>query len=231
MVPKKHGGSRTINTKREMIAKVESGQKMADVARQYGLNKSTVCTILAKKDIIKKTQAAEGVTKITSAKQKSAIHDRMERLLLVWINELEMKRDVTSMPIIQEKARKIFEKLKEQTSGSSSKELEFKATTGWFTKFKRWYGNKHVLMHGESASADKEAAEKYCLKFEGTEGYRPQQIFNCHETGLFWKSMPNHTYITKDEKSVPGHKPMKDRLTLLWGANASGDMKLKPLLV
>ncbi|GFX87310.1 hypothetical protein TNCV_3368801 [Trichonephila clavipes] len=89
MGPTKHGVSRTvltINTKREMIAKVEGGQKMADIARQYGLNRSTVRTILAKKDIIKKTQATEGVTKITSAKQRSAIHDKMERLLLVWIN-------------------------------------------------------------------------------------------------------------------------------------------------
>ncbi|GFV08381.1 jerky protein homolog-like [Trichonephila clavipes] len=124
-----------------------------------------------------------------------------------------MKRDTTSMPIIQEKAREIFEKLKEQTPGSSSEELEFKATTGWFTKFKRRSGIKHVLMHVESASADKEVAEKYCLKFQEfieTEGYRPQQIFNCEETGLFWKRMSNRTYITKDEKSVPGHKPMKD---------------------
>ncbi|GFW01950.1 tigger transposable element-derived protein 1-like protein [Trichonephila clavipes] len=150
--------------------------------------KSTVCTILAKKHIIKKTQSAEGVTKITSAKQRRAIQDKMERLLLVWINEREMKRDVTSMPIIQEKAKEIFEKLKEQTPGSSSEELEFKATTGWFTKLKRKSGIKHVLMHGESASADKEAAEKYCLKFQEfieTEGYRLQQIFNCDETGLF----------------------------------------------
>ncbi|GFS40186.1 hypothetical protein TNIN_234931 [Trichonephila inaurata madagascariensis] len=237
MGPKKHGVSRTvltINTKREMIAQVESGQKMADVARQYGLNRSTVCTILPKKDIIKKTQAAEGVTKITSAKQRNAIHDKTERILLVWINEREMKRDITIKPIIQEKAREIFEKLKEQTPGSSSEELEFKATTGWFTKFKRRSVIKHVLMHGESASADKEAIEKYCLKFQEfieTEGYRPQQIFNCDETGLFWKRILNHTYITKDEKSVPGHKHMKDRLTLLLGASASGDMKLKPLLV
>ncbi|GFS99130.1 hypothetical protein TNCV_822511 [Trichonephila clavipes] len=44
--------------------------------------------------MIKKTQAAEGVTKITSVKQ-SAIHDKMERLLLVWINERDRKRDVT----------------------------------------------------------------------------------------------------------------------------------------
>ncbi|GFV61013.1 tigger transposable element-derived protein 1 [Trichonephila clavipes] len=43
--------------------------------------------------------------------------------------------------------------------------------------------------------------------------------------------MPNRTYIMKDEKSVSGHKPMKDRLTLLLGANVSGDMKLKSLLV
>ncbi|GFX59499.1 hypothetical protein TNCV_3373761 [Trichonephila clavipes] len=91
---KKHGVSRnmlTVNTKREMITKVKRGQKMADVARQYRVNRSTVCSILTKKDIIKKIQAAEGVTKITSVKKRSAIHDKMERLLLVWINEWEMK--------------------------------------------------------------------------------------------------------------------------------------------
>ncbi|GFT33504.1 hypothetical protein TNCV_4381141 [Trichonephila clavipes] len=94
MGPKKRAVSRTvltINSKREMIAEVESGQKMADVARQYGLNRSTVCTILAKKDITKKTQAAEGVMKITSAKQRSAIHDKMKRLLLVWFGLMNGK--------------------------------------------------------------------------------------------------------------------------------------------
>ena len=30
---------------------------------------------------------------------------------------------------------------------------------------------------------------------------------------------------------MPGHKAAKDRLTLLFGGNASRDMKLKPLLV
>jgi transposase-like protein len=77
MGPQESGVSRivlAIETKQEIIAKVESGQKMSDIARQYGLNRSTVGTILAKKDSTKKTQKAKGVTKITSEKQRSAIH-------------------------------------------------------------------------------------------------------------------------------------------------------------
>ncbi|CAH2245856.1 tigger transposable element-derived 1-like [Pelobates cultripes] len=43
--------------------------------------------------------------------------------------------------------------------------------------------------------------------------------------------MPKCTFITEEETSLPGHKPMKDRLTLLFCANASEDLKIKPLLV
>ncbi|XP_018787388.1 PREDICTED: tigger transposable element-derived protein 1-like [Bactrocera latifrons] len=43
--------------------------------------------------------------------------------------------------------------------------------------------------------------------------------------------MPNRTYITAEEKIMPGHKPMKDRLTLALCVNASGACKSKPLLV
>jgi len=57
-----------------------------------------------------------------------------------------------------------------------------------------------------------------------------QQVFNCDKTGLFWKRMPRRTCIMKDT-IMPGHKTMKDRLTLLFCANASGDCKVKPLLL
>ena len=61
--------------------------------------------------------------------------------------------------------------------------------------------------------------------------YLFEQVFNMDETGLYWKQKPDKSYIGKDEKLMPGYKATKDRLTLLFGGNASGNMKLKPLII
>ena len=95
--------------------------------------------------------------------------------------------------------------------------------------------NLHNLkLQGEAASADNTAASEFpdaLAEIIREGGYSAEQVLNVDETGLFWKRMPSRTYIAKEEKSAPGHKAGKERLTLLLGGNAAGDCKLKPLLV
>ncbi|XP_051790420.1 tigger transposable element-derived protein 1 isoform X1 [Erpetoichthys calabaricus] len=43
--------------------------------------------------------------------------------------------------------------------------------------------------------------------------------------------MPSRTYISAEERIIPGFKDGKDKLTVLLGCNASGCCKLKPLIV
>ena len=41
------------------------------------------------------------------------------------------------------------------------------------------------------------------------------------ETGLYWKKMSDQSYVSKEEKLMPGYKATKDKLTLMFGGNAS----------
>ena len=43
--------------------------------------------------------------------------------------------------------------------------------------------------------------------------------------------MPARTFIAKEDKSIPGFKASKNKLTLPSGAHAAGDLKLKPTLI
>ncbi|XP_005008025.1 tigger transposable element-derived protein 1-like [Cavia porcellus] len=207
--------------------------RVAEIARFYKKSTSTICTILKKKEEIRGLDAAKGVTRIS--KQRPRVLEDVEKLLLVWINEKQVAGDTMTENFICEKAKALYTDLTSKLPHTSAgNEDGFKASRGWFDNFKRRSGFCSIVKLREARSLNAKAAEAFAAEFQKlmvTECYLPEQVFNCNEMGLFWKKMPKRTYITAGGNAVPCHEPIKDRLTLLFCANASGDFKVKPLLV
>ena len=84
-------------------------------------------------------------------------------------------------------------------------------------------------LHGEAESAplDTIPADR-CKLQEELAAYNPDDIFNCDETALFFRMLPNQTLATK---AVRGQKMDKERVTVLLGCNATGTEKLKPFVI
>nr|XP_020633897.1 tigger transposable element-derived protein 1-like isoform X5 [Pogona vitticeps] len=222
----------SIQLKKDIIRMHDRGMRVTELAAAYNMAKSTISSILKKKNILKGIDVAKGVTILT--KIRTPLIEKVEKLLLVWMNEKQLKGESINEAMIRAKAKKLHTDLMERNPSGSALQEKFKASRGWFQKFQKRSGIHCVTRHGEAASSDRDAAEAFKFnftKFVKEEEYLPQQVFNCDETRLFWKKMPRRTFLTQEELKTPGHRPMKDRLTLLLCANAAGDLKIKPLLV
>ena len=57
-----------------------------------------------------------------------------------------------------------------------------------------------------------------------------EQLYNCDETGLYYRMLPAKTLASRSEREASGMKKMKERVTLMTCLNASGMHKM-PLVV
>jgi hypothetical protein len=94
----------------------------------------------------------------------------------------------------------------------------FVASEGWLTRWKSRHGVRQLQICGEKLSADLSVVEEYKNKFQTIleeNGYTPDQVYKCDETGLYYKMMPSKTLAGETENSAPGLKKNKERLTIL----------------
>ena len=90
-------------------------------------------------------------------------------------------------------------------------------------------------MSREIWSVDSEAAQIYPNQLQeiiDEVGYSPEQILNADETSFCYRMLPGKTLAVKnDEHKSEGFNKIKDRLTILFCLNKTGNHKVKPLCI
>ena len=102
---------------------------------------------------------------------------------------------------------------------------DFAASNGWLDRFSSRHQLRFSALHGESAGVDPSVYKQWieqlpCL----CEGYDLKDIWNCDETGIFFRSVPNKSFTKNGE--VPHEtkaQTLKERFTLLLCCNTLGE--------
>jgi hypothetical protein len=109
---------------------------------------------------------------------------------------------------------------------------EFVASNGFIDRFKQRNAIIFQKIHGEANGVPDNVCNDWINNNlpEIIKDYKPEDIFNGDEFGLFWRLVPNNTYVVKGKKFKTGKKS-KERLSVLICANSTGTEKLKPLAI
>ncbi|GFV62502.1 uncharacterized protein TNCV_630811 [Trichonephila clavipes] len=105
----------------------------------------------------------------------------------------------------------------EPSTSTSQARNEFSASKRWLTGFLKRNALHYIKITGESATAEEGAAKIFPEELAKTieDGdYSADQVFHADETGLYWKKLPNRTYVAKDEEIASGHKAKNESLTV-----------------
>jgi hypothetical protein len=101
---------------------------------------------------------------------------------------------------------------------------KFNATVEWFNRKKKAIDYCVQAFVWCRKSADFLAADKW-IKREWPKiiaEYSPKDTYNADETGLYFRAMPEQTYLSKNE-SAKGFTSSKERVTVICCANIKGE--------
>ncbi|XP_064090869.1 tigger transposable element-derived protein 1-like [Macrobrachium nipponense] len=160
----------------------------------------------------------------------------MEWLLKIWLEDQNQQNVPVRLYFIQKLAMELY-KAVVQKRGEGSGSEPFVASRGWYNCFKVRANLHNLKLQGEAAITDKEAAAGFptCLaEIIRDGGYTADQV--CFQYGrdrlIFGSVCPiTGVHVQEGSRQHQTSKSRKKRVTVLLGSNASGDFRLKPLLV
>lgn len=158
------------------------------LGEKYGIGKSTVSDILKKKvTFMEQWENNSSASKFRF--NNSCKYDNLNDMVWEWFCKARGKNIPISGVLIQEKAMEFSKEI-----GLS----EFKASNGWLDRWKTRHSVKGFKVCGESGGVSSETVEDYKQRLpEILQEYDSKDIFNCDETGLYFRALPDKTLSDK----------------------------------
>jgi len=147
-------------------------------------------------------------------------YEQIDQELSIWTDNLEKLGAIVNDNLIINKAMLI---------AKAYKINDFKGSVGWLLKFKSRHGLKLRRLHGESYVANPINVTEF-LDFLSSKinEYKPENVYNADETGIFYKIIPSKTVCKNIRK---GSKIIKDRISVLLCVNMTGSVRRKPYVI
>ena len=209
-----------LDEKVKLIHSNGSGKSQRSLATEFNISVGAVNNIIKKKRSY--LDAFEQSTNSTYLKRhKTNGMVELNSAVQTWFETARSKQMPISGPLLQEKARYFARELGIEN---------FKASNGWLQRFRGRNDIVFRTISGESNDVREETVTEWTEKLhELIDGYNPEDVFNCDETGLFYRALPDRSLVSKFE-NCHGTKGSKDRITLLFTCSFTGE-KLKPLVI
>lgn len=210
----------TLEKKAAIIKLIEQGRTQVDVAKEFNVSKQTLSDYVKNKEKI--LSAVDQSHCKGKKNDRKGQHPILEEALQLWLRGVVTKNLPVSGNLLKQKAEMFAFKMDIH---------DFKFTDGWLRGFKKRHGVSFKKVCGESGAVDLSTVTDYrTSKLNAImQEFAPANIFNCDETGLFFKMLPDRS-LSFSSEACTGGKHSKERVTVMVGANADGTEKL-PLLV
>lgn len=207
----------TVRDKFNLLQKYDALPKMSQsqAANVLGISQPLLCKLLKQRyDIEKSVENNESVTR---KRKRCGKDEDVERALKDWFTLVREKDARVNGPLMKMKAEDLAKKMGKE---------DFKATSGWFTRWQKRENVQYTKPQGEAGEADSAGAEAWIRDVwpDLISEYPPDCIYNADETALYYRALPEHTYAFKNEKTK-GVKTCKERVTVLCCVNMSGEKK------
>lgn len=136
----------SIADKIKILNAIDAGETIATIARRFSVNESTVRTIRDNREKIRSTSVTLGKHASSVKVVRNEVLEKMEEMLMIWMQDLIHKRIPMSTAAIRTKAVSFYDYL---NNLKYEKNEKFNASKGWFEKFKSRYSLHSLKFTGK----------------------------------------------------------------------------------